>query len=225
MDIANIHASILLRIDKVGSYSTANLIPGEIDDFINEAQRDYINQYRNLLREYSQIPQGVEAHENLRTLVETETVSSNQSSNISNGFEIDLGSLSNNYDYYISGRSYFQTPDHYKSHRIVNKAFINKRSENLDNKNPIYSDTPVVINDGNLIGLYGSRDKEIPSTVTIDYLREPKDVLYDPDNLSNNVDLELPSDTHRDIVDLAYKYIIQSLSGQQQQSQQNRGGE
>lgn len=223
MDIEDIHASILLEIDKIGSYSTGNLIPGEIDDYINKSQRQYINQYRRLLREYTNVPQSVEAYENLRTLVETDTITNaniSQFSDITNGFVLDLSNLSSTYDYYISGRNYFSTPDHYKSHRIVNKTFINKRSESLDNSNPIYENTPVVIDSDQLIGLYGSRDGEVPDTVTVDYLREPNDVVYDPNNAANNVELDLPADTHRDIIDIAVQNIIQSLSGQQQSSEQ-----
>lgn len=226
MTIEEIHASIQLEIDQVGSYSTASLIPGEVDDYINKSQRQFINQYRRLLREYTQVPQGVEAHENLRTLLETDTLTSadiTQHPEISNGFVVDLNDLSQSYDYYVSGRAYFSTPDHHKAHRVVNKAFINKRSENLDNNNPIYSETPVNIEDGTLIGLYGSRDGEIPSELTIDYLREPQDVFYDPNNPSNNVELELPEDVHRKIVEMAAQNIIQSLSGQQ--TNQNEGGE
>lgn len=222
MTIEEMHASILLEIDRVGSYSTSNLIPGEIDDYINKSQRQFINQYRRLLREYTKIPQGAEAHENLRTLTETDIIDNgiNVTNELENGFVVDLTNLSQDYDYYISGKSYFSTPNHYKAHKLVNKSYINKYSESIDNQHPIYEETPVVIDDNRMVGLYGVRDGEVPDRLIIDYLREPVDVFLNPNDASNNVDCELPEDVHRQIVNMATQNIIQSLSGQQQTNNQ-----
>ncbi len=221
MTVEEMHGSVLLKIDKMGSYSTANLIPGEIDDFLNQAQRDFINQNRRFLREYSEIPQGVEAHEALRSLELEETITNiNSLSDLERGFEINFSDLNNTYDYFISGRVYFSTPDHWKTTRIVNKAFINDRSTTLYHQNPVYSETPVYIGEDRLVGLYDVEDGEVPSKFVISYLKAPSDIFLDPNNSSNNVDSELPGDVHRDIVDIATNKIIQSLAGQQQQSSQ-----
>jgi hypothetical protein len=221
MTVEEMHGSILLKIDKMGSYSTANLIPGEIDDFLNQAQRDFINQNRRYLREYSDIPQGVEGHEALRTLEKEEIITTvNSTSDLERGFQIAFSNLSESYDYYISGRVYFSTPDHWKTTRIVNKAFINDRSTTLYHESPVYSETPVYVADEELVGLYDVEDEEIPSKFVVSYLKEPKNIFLDPDNSSNNVDCELPQDVHRDIVDIAASKIIRSLAGQQQAQQQ-----
>lgn len=223
MTIEEMHGSILLKIDKMGSYSTANLIPGEIDDFINQAQRNFVNQYRPLLREYSQIPQGVEAHENLRTLVEEESITPSSASDLEKGFSVNLqNTLANTYDYFISARAYFSTPDYWKPTRIVNKTFINDRSTARYHEHPIYSETPVHIDNQELIGLHDTEDSEIPSKILVTYLRKFQDVDLNPNNPSNSVDSELPEDTHRDLVDIASQKIIASLAGQRQQRQQEQ---
>lgn len=221
MTVEEMHASVLLKIDRVGSYSTANLIPGEITDFLNDAQRDFVNQNRRFLREYNDERRGVEAHEALRTIIEENTVTSiNDATDLERGFKYDLNSLPNTYDYFISARAYYSTPDHWKTTRIVNKAFINDRSTTLYHQNPVYSETPVHVDNSELIGLYDVEDKEKPSKLAISYVREPQDLFLDPNDSSNNVDSELPEDFHRDIVDLASQKVIASLAGQQQRQQE-----
>jgi hypothetical protein len=222
MNIEEMHASVLLKIDKVGSYSTANLIPGEITDFLNDAQRDFINQNRRFLREYNDERRGVEAHEALRTITEEGVVTSvNDVTDLERGFKYDLTSLPNTYDYFISARAYYSTPDHWKTTRIVNRAFINDRSTTLYHERPVYSETPVHIDNSELIGLYDVEDAEKPSKLAISYVREPQDMFLDPNDSNNNVDSELPEDFHRDIVDIATRKIIGSLAGQQGQNQEN----
>jgi len=220
MTVEEMHASVLLKVDKVGSYSTANLIPGEIDDFLNDAQREFINQNRRFLREYSDDRQGVEAHEALRGLIEEDIVTSiNTLSDLENGFIYDLTSLSSQYDYFISARAYYSTPDHWKTTRIVSRAFINDRGKTLYHQDPIFSETPVHIDNKDLIGLYDTEDGEIPSKLAINYVRQPNDMFLDPNNATNNVDSEITGDYHRDIVDIAARKIVASLAGQESTQQ------
>lgn len=214
MTIGEMHASILLEIDQVGSYSTSNLTSGEIDDYINSAIRDFVNQNRRLLRDYMENSnESKEAIENLRTLEETTLVSTiNTVTDLPNGFTLDLSELSN-YDYYVSGRAYFQTPDYWKDTRVVNRSYIDTNSETAYN-NPIYRSIPVIIDDDSLIGLYGVDDGELPDKVIINYIQTPTKV-----SLQTPTDSDLPEDTHRDIIKIAVQKIMRSLSKQQDNSE------
>ena len=222
MTVEEMHASVLLTVDRDNDFLRENFVSKEITDFLNSAQRDFINQNRRFLREYNDERRGIEAHEALRTIIEEDTVTSiNSTSDLERGFKYDLTSLPNTYDYFISARAYYSTPDHWKTTRIVNRAFINDRSTTLYHECPVYSETPVHVDNNELIGLYDVEDAEKPSKLAISYVREPQDMLLDPNDSNNNVDSELPEDFHRDIVDIAARKVIGSLAGQQGQNQEN----
>jgi hypothetical protein len=217
MNIKEIHESIATNIDDLNeNIQSGMFVPGEIDDFINRAQREFINRNRRFIREYNDERKGIEAHEALRTIIEEHTLTSiNSTSDLERGFRCDLNSLPKSYDYFISARAYYSTPDHWKTTRIVNRAFINDRSTTLYHQSPVYSETPVHIDNSDLIGLYDVEDAEKPSKLAISYVRNPQDVVLDPNDSSNNVQLELPEDYHRQIVDIALKKIINSVGNRQ----------
>lgn len=216
MTIGEMHASILLEIDKVGSYSTSNLISGEIDDYINSSIRDFVNQNRRYLRDYLELSnESKEAIENLRTLETQETISSIiVTTDLPNGFNFDLSELPS-YDYYVSGRVFFPTGEYWKDTKVVNRSYLDSYSKTKYNY-PVFNSIPVIIDDSQLIGLYGADDNEIPSKAVITYIKQPKKV-----SLDNNVSSDLPEDTHRQIVKIASQKIIRSLVQQKDESNRN----
>jgi len=229
MDIETMHAKVLLKIDKMGSYSTSNVISGEIDSFLNESINDYINQQKVALRRPSGDRQSVEAMENLRPLEEDETISSNITSYSSadNGFSFNLNNeLSEDYGYYIDGRAHF-TDGYWKNCMLVNRTFINKHGITKYNT-PVFWEIPVMVDADELVGLYSIDDPGIPDEFYINYLREADEIHL---NGSNGVTTEeytdLPTHTHETIVKMATKKIIQSLSGQSPRAnqQEEAGGD
>lgn len=213
MTIGEMHGSILLEIDQVSSYSTANLISGEIDDYINSSIRDFVNQNRRLLRDYMEnTNESKEAIENLRTLERTSTVTNIATdSDFPNSFSFDLTNLPS-YDYYVSGRAYFPTKEYWKDTKVVNRSYLDSNSKTAYN-NPIYRSIPIIIDNDELVGLYGVDDGEKPSKLVVNFIK-----LFQQVSLENNIDSDLPEDTHRDIIKITVQKIMRSLS--QQQSKQ-----
>lgn len=231
MNIGTMHAKILLKIDKMGGYSTANIISGEIDSFLNESISDYINQQRIALRRASGDRESIEAMENLRLLEEDQVIDSSSitqyslnTTNISNnGFKIDISTLDNEYDYYINGRAYFNTEDYWKNCMLVNRTFINKHGVTKFNS-PVFWEIPVMIDKDELIGLYSVDDGEIPNKFYINYLRKTKEIHLNGTPASNVITsgeyTDLPAHTHETIVKMATQKVVQSISGYQSRQEE-----
>jgi len=237
------HAKVLLKIDKMGSYSTSNVISGEIDSFLNEAINDYINQQKVALRRPSGDRQSIEAMENLRPLEEDQLIPNTDITEYSistpggdinvaiNGFEINLSVLSPSYGYYVDGRAHF-SDEYWKNCMLVNRSFINKHGTTKFNK-PVFWELPVMIDEDKLVGLTSVDDSNIPDQFYINYLKEAKEIHLDDsggntnDQVANGPYDSLPPHTHETLVKMAAQKIIQSLSGQQagQQKQEQEEGE
>jgi hypothetical protein len=216
MTIEEMHASILLKVDRVGSYSTANLIPGEIDDFLNEAIRDFVNRQKRYLREELSVNQSSKAQENLHTLIKSTTVSNVSSHPVfDNVSTIALSDL-NDYDYFISGRADFDGS--IKILKPVASAYI-VDEEKTKYDSPFNSGIPSAIEEAQIM-MRNPTGTSDPTKVKVNYVKQPAKVLLDPNNSSNNVDCDLPTEVHRDIVKLAVNNIFQSLSGPQSQPEE-----
>lgn len=211
MTIAEMHAAVQLRVDKVGSYSTSNLIEGEVDDFLNEAINDFINQQKQLLREDNDVDRSALIQDNLYTLVE-----STETSNISTHpvFQeistVDLSEFSD-YDFFISGRANYDGEK--RTLKQVSSSYI-VDGQLTKYDSPFHESVPSTVEDDILLIRNPNHISSDPTEVKVSYLRVPATVNFDTNNASNNVDCDLPNDTHRDIVDLAVSNILQSLSGQ-----------
>jgi hypothetical protein len=212
MTVEEMHASVLLKIDKVGSYSTSNLIPGEIDDFLNEAIRDYVSQQEQYLRNAYLEDSSSNVQENLYTIIETDEISSiNSHPFLDRVFTIDISSELTDYDYFASGRAKFDSGEAMLA--PVPTSYI------VDDEKTVYEDPfnnyiPVAVEEDQILGKYTSDFSSNPNSVVINYVQTPTEVFLDPSNSSNNVDSDLPERTHRNIVNIAARKIISSLSGQ-----------
>jgi hypothetical protein len=220
MTIAEMHASILLKIDRVGSYSTSNLISGEIDDFINQAIRDYVTRQQKVLRRSPDSEQSSDVQENLRTILETsETTAITDHPFLDKVFVVDLSELTD-YDYFVSGRALFDGD--YKILRPVATHYI-VDDEKTEHDNPFTKGIPCAIEGDELWSRYPTNISSKPDEVIVNYVQTPVDVLLDESTPSNSVDCNLPERAHRDVVDIAASKIISSLSGQD--STQNQSNE
>lgn len=213
MTVAEMHATVLLKIDKVGSYATSNLISGEIDDFINDAIREYVNQQKILLRREKRVDQSSEAQENLRPLINREVITNNISQNTTidaDGFEINLSNLTD-YEYYISGKADFGGD--WNILKLVSSGYLTDDTQNKYNS-PFQKGIPISVEGNKIVGVHPNV-KSTPDEAIINYLQTPDYV-----DLNSSTDTNLPDHTHRDLTDIAAQKIIASLSGQQQRTQQ-----
>lgn len=219
MTIEEMHASILLKVDRVGSYSTANLIPGEIDDFINDAVDEFIDEQRQIIRQYRYTERGMEAQENLRTIITRSSTSNNITSTTILGdsaWEVPLSEFSG-FDYFVGGTADFSGEVNILRH--VSSSFLTDKERGA-HMNFFERGIPISVEADKIIGFLPRDRSAIPDEVTVLYLNYPDPVKLDPNNSSNSVDLNLPDHTHRDIISIASAKIIQSLSGQQANQQE-----
>lgn len=208
MDISEMHAAILLEIDEAGSYSTDSLVPGEIDNYINSAIRDYINSQKSLLRTTG--ARSEESFHNLRTLVSTGSITNLSQQTYSNLYS---DSLPNDYDYYIDSRAKFN--DNY----WIDTTFRNEQYLygycNLSGEGNFntFNETSVAVSNNSLLIVPNPVDGQ-PTEISLSYLRDFQNVDF-----NSSTDSDLPEDTHRTIVELASQKILNSLVKQQKQQE------
>jgi len=104
MTIEELHASVLLKVDRDNDFLRENFVPGEIDDFINDAVDEFIDEQRSLIRSYRYSERGMEAQENLQTIITRESTTTINPTSVlgKEGWEVDLSEFSD-FDYFIGG--------------------------------------------------------------------------------------------------------------------------
>jgi len=193
--------------------------------YLNRAQEQYIaDQYVFLRGKYTDnqdiqlYTNAQKAMENLRTILSTEEITGNGLSNstfYNNAKVVDLTTLTGTFYYYVRSQSEDDaTPtSNLINNRLVEQENIQKYIQTKYN-NPIFRDNLVVIEGTNLLVFYDNQADAGVSSVYLTYIKEPKKLVRtlvndivegsDPPVSTTETDVcELPSHTHREIVDLA----------------------
>jgi hypothetical protein len=213
MTVEEIHASILLKVDRDNDFLRENFVPKEIDDFVNDAVDEYIDRQQKQLRRENSDLNSSEAQENLRTLINSADITNFGSPSIlENGWKIDLTNISD-YRYYIRGNA-IDSSGNVNTMRLVSTSFLMDLGRNAY-MNRFDRGIPVSIEDNEIIGVFPLERSKTPSSADISYIKTPNDV-----SLENNTGVDLPEHTHREIVDIAAQKIIRSFSGQTARSKQ-----
>jgi hypothetical protein len=205
MTIDKMHASLLLHVDQDADFLRELLVPQEIDDFLNEAIRDFVNQQKRYLREELSVNQSSEAQENLHTLIASESITNISSHPIfADVSTVNLSDLTD-YDYFISGRADFSGEE--KILKPVASAYIVDQ-EKTKYDSPFNKGIPSAIEETTIM-IRNPTGVSNPTEVQINYLQTPENV-----SLDSNTDSDLPEHTHRDIVRMAANNALQSFAGQ-----------
>jgi hypothetical protein len=220
MTIEELHASVLLKIDRDNDFLRENFVPGEIDDFINDAVDEFIDEQRSLIRSYRYSEQGMEAQENLQTIITRESTSTVNPTSVlgKDGWEVDLSEFSD-FDYFIGGTASLNGDVEILRH--VSSSYLTDfvRGKTL---NFFQRGIPVSVESSKIIGFIPRDRTSVPTEINVNYLTYPPDVKLDTQDGSSNVELQLPKHTHRDIVNIAARKAAQSLVGQQQVQPQQK---
>lgn len=181
--------------------------------YLNRAQEQYIaDQYVFLRGKYTDnqdiqlYTNAQKAMENLRTIISTEEITGNNLSNssfYSNAKVVDLTTLSGTFYYYVRSQSKDDaTPANLINNRLVEQENVQKYIQTKYN-NPIFRDNLVVIEGTNLLVFYDNQTDAGVSYVYLTYIKEPKILSRTTDSTTETTTCELPSHTHREIVNLA----------------------
>ena len=209
MNIATAHIEFKLALDKVSSSSYPELLPEEVDYFLNEATARFVKQryYKNNLFNlgFEEIQKRTE---DLKGIVVTNDVASVIATGEERTYKYSLSSLTPPYLFYIRGRVLVTKSGcdpTYKSIKIVQQDDLEKLKLDPFNKTSVLEPL-AYFEDGSIYVLYDTSFGL--GNIRVTYLRKPTVIVYT--NSSNEL-CELSEHTHKEIVQLAVNIAIENI--------------
>lgn len=189
--------------------------------YLNRAQEQYIaDQYVFLRGKYTDnqdiqlYTNAQKAMENLRTIVTTDDIENPtdpaskplilDSNFYNNAKVVELNGLTKTFYYYVRSQSKDSaTPENLINNRLVEQENIQKYIQTKYNS-PIFRDNLVIIEGDTLIVFYDNQADSEVTAISLTYIREPKKLVRTLEDSSLETTVcELPTHTHREIVNLA----------------------
>jgi hypothetical protein len=218
MTVAQMHTEVKIGVDKVDSFSTANLDPEEIDVFLNNEQGEFIEQraYGNNVKETG-LEENQKRRDDLREITKnyTSAAFTNTTNNKTNGVFVDLPT---DYRHSMQEEAVISFTDcngntaskgipitpvtHDRYNKIIDDPFnkpYDGEAIRLDYEGDVYE----LITDGTYaITSYSLR-----------YLKEPQVIRLGTKYQvqTTDVDCELAPHTHREIVAMTVTNILQTI--------------
>lgn len=211
MNIFEMHIGVNLGVQKIASHINGDLLPEEIDYYLNNSINEYIKQQYSLIKNTNRDVQSQYVHENLRKLLESiKLITSSNSDFLPN---TKVFNLPNDYKYYIS--SYSIVDNVRKTNAFVQPQTLHKYIK-TDSNSPIFRQNPVYIEE-NTISLILENDPESTSSIVLTYIKVPPKVklglLNQEYNPATSVQPDfLPDHTHKEIVDITIRQILTDLT-------------
>jgi len=175
MTIAEMHRGVRTQFEQVAAQTLDNFLPGELDYYINRAIESYVDRQRALLLSPKEQVKSREANENLRTLIETESLTSlaNLPDFGDGTVSLSLSVLGSTYAYFLKGRVKDDENQFYNARKVS----LEEWHEHAPTKHnvPIFRE-PVIFERGDEIWLAMPNDAGDPSELILTYLRPPVDV-------------------------------------------------
>jgi hypothetical protein len=227
MDVTQMHLAIQQGVDKINSLQADLLLPEEIDLELNKAQSKFINLKYGINNRYRKgFEQSQKRIDDLRVLVEEDTITATFKEQLTNTTWVDTIELPDEYMYMLNAISKVYIEDcvtlpytesggiRVPDSNTVSSVFgINKFVQQddiftllLDPFNTTTYVKPLMTFRENAIDIYTS-DIFIIEEVKLTYLREPTEI-----SLSLTSDCELPVHTHNEIVDMVVASILEGIS-------------
>jgi hypothetical protein len=209
MNIFEMHIGVNLGVQKIASHINGDLLPEEIDYYLNNSITEYVKQQYSLIKNTNRDVQSQYVHENLKNLLTTVELFNSANSAYIPYTRVFL--LPNDYKYYIS--SYSVVDNIRKTNAFVQPQTLHKYIR-TDSNFPIFRQNPVYI-ENNTISLILDGDYTT-NVLMLTYIKEsPKVKLGLVNNLYNpNTSTEpnfLPDHTHKEIVDMTIQTILKDL--------------
>lgn len=211
MNIRQMHVGVNLEVQKIASNLNDDLLPEEIDYYLNEAVDDFIEQSYIAMKTENRSLEGQHVNDALKNIVTT--------AEITNLTAVDYlpnsqkGDLPSDYRYYIFSRTL--RGGKWVNNRKLEPKAIKQYVETATNI-PIYREFPILLEGNSIIVIGDSReDFDVNSEIRFTYIKDPQKIVF-PGNGSDYS--SFPNYVHKDLVKIAAQKILQSLNvGQQEE--------
>lgn len=228
MDILTMHNYVKVEMDKTSSLELPAFEPEEIDYWLNEAIRKFIeSRYGGVNPKGKSFEESQKRIDDLRSIVTLFSPTVNTSSEYTNGWRADLPA---NYLHALAHQvtiawppttqTYSDTsPVEQISHDALYKALHDPFSSHvfhLNHAEPLLFYKENTGADGDII-MISDGNYDI-TELKLSYLRQPATVLNDLVTPANNVDCDLPEHTHAEIVKMAANMMLENIESPRYQS-------
>lgn len=223
MTISEMHNYVKVELDKTSSLELPAFEPEEIDYWLNESIRKFVEtRYNGANTKNSSFEESQKRIDDLRTLVELASPTITASTEYTNGWQADVPSnylhaLAHNVtidwttatgtfpvNQISQDKLYKYLQDPFGSHVL----HLNRAEPLLFYKSSTTDGDIVIITDGN----YDITNLEL------NYLRQPATVLLDTVTPANNVDCDLTDHTHAEIVKMAANMMLENIESPRYQT-------
>lgn len=207
MNVKQMHTGVRLGVQKMDSAEPDDMLPQEIDYYLNKAVERFVNEQYNYLKNEERSLEGHFVNDNLRTIIHEDVLSTVTSNRYPNSVEATtFPSVSGKtYRKYISGRLSIPSDNLKINLRYIQPKGIKSYITTGENK-PIYREYPIIITDTLYVIGDSRRNLTGSENIEIEFLVDPATI-----DLINEVDCNLPAHTHITIVDMAVQEIIRDL--------------
>jgi hypothetical protein len=202
MNIQQMHIGVKLGIDRVDSNLIEDLLPQEIDYYLNEAINEYIKQQYSIIKDESKSLESQYAIDNLRTILVSAIITHTTSSTNNASFTVP-----SDFYYYISGRLISNGTT--KTLTNISSKAIKLYIETEFNK-PLFREYPLIFEGNLMLVISDARDDITTSQLNLTYIKKPAVVEL------SSTDCNLPEHTHFDIVRLTVNKILADINQGQQ---------
>jgi len=227
MNVREMHYDFKQKLNKADSQQRRNLLPMEIDKYLNEAQLSFIKTVANPKQQFA-LEAVQRSIDDISSIIMHSSVSAVQDHNAPNRYICDLNGLVPRFLYYISAEVLIKNNACCENGRMA-RVFIMKHTD-LFHRNDFYSSSwmwsevaGVFEGDRNLIlfddGGYGNEATFTIEDVYVDYIKVPNLIFYGGYNTIDGSlgvgdqpqDCELPFQVHSDVVDIAVLMAASNL--------------
>ena len=207
MDIQQMHLAVDLGLQRVASFAFDDFLPQEIDIYLNDAIKKYVEVQRDLIITRSGMEEASKGIENVAPLVNRASAVSVLGM-VDKEFKVDIGDLDPKPAFWLGVQVKF--PDGFRNAMRVTPEEYNKYQTTKFGR-PVFRDIPMIASGKYLYGVVSSEEDALPELIIYTYLTMPDDVKLDLEDGDGDVDCNLPEQTHQTIVDLTVSTMWEDL--------------
>ena len=231
MTIQEVHTQLNLRIDKIDSAAYDDVLPEELDVYLNVATRRFIKQRFEAKSNLFQIgfEQSIKRIEDLRHLIKEQELDAEYEPLVTiEGTFVDKVAFPNDYFLPIKGSAIVQYNDDGVTYAITSGKRVIDGTEGVDYAtrvsglkptqqqqilvtatSPFHGTrikSPLYVIQGDSLNVF-TNDKFVVDKVNLTYIKTPATV-----SLSGGQTIDLPSPMHDEVIDIAARMILSDIN-------------
>jgi hypothetical protein len=212
MNIFEMHIGVNLGVQKIASHINGDLLPEEIDYYLNNSIDDYIKQQYSIIKNKSEDLKSQYVTENLRTLIKTIDLQNPENYVfIPNSKSFNLPA---DYKYLISSRI-IHDGGKLRNTKLLEPQAIDRYIKTITNQ-PLFREFPIFIENSKVVVISDYTNPFNDVIFYITYIKEPSKVKLElidgAYNSATSVNSDLPSHTHQEIVNITVNKILLDLN-------------